>query len=145
MRRSLLGVLLGLSIMLAACGNNSSTTGSGGTVQITLSDFKITSSQTQFTAGKTYHLNVKNTSQTAHEFMIMPQMGNGGTMSMDDAHKMALAMIETIGSGETKTLDYTFKGDTAMPGMGMNQSLEFDCMLPGHYDAGMHTAITVKS
>ncbi|MBA3823520.1 MAG: hypothetical protein H0X24_06380 [Ktedonobacterales bacterium] len=141
MRRSLIGVVLGLAVFLAACGSRADT----GTVQITLSDFAIKTSQTQFTAGKSYHFVVKNTSQSAHEFMIMPQMANMGAMSMDDAHQMALAMVDMVGAGETKTLDYTFTGDTSMPGMGMTQALEFDCMFSGHYDAGMHAAITVKS
>ncbi len=144
MRRYVVGLVLGASLFLAACGG-SSASGENGTVQITLSNFAITTSQSQFTAGKVYHFVVKNTSQSAHEFMIMPQMDHMGSMSMDDADKMALAMIDMLGAGETKTLDYTFKGDTSMPGMGMTQTLEFGCMFSGHYDAGMHRAITVKS
>jgi uncharacterized cupredoxin-like copper-binding protein len=137
------GLLIGLAFLLAACGGNGSAS-DHGTVNVTLSNFAIATSQTQFTAGKTYHFVIKNTSQTVHEFMIMPQMANMGSLSMDEAHHMALAMIDTINGGEIKTLDYSFKGDPSMPGMGMTQTLEFDCMLAGHYTAGMHQLITVK-
>jgi len=58
---------------------------------------------------------------------------------MDEMHKIALAMIDNVNPGETKTLDYTFTQSNA------GKQLEFACHLPGHYEAGMHQAITARS
>ena len=131
------GVAVLLLALLAACGG---TTSSGSNqVNVTLSDFKIQSSQTAFTPGTTYHFVVNNNGKVAHEFMIMPMEMNMGNVSMDEMHKMALAMIDNVNPGETKTLDYTFTQSNA------GNQLEFACHLSGHYEAGMHQAITASS
>src|SRR5215469_14252001 len=85
--RHLAGLLALLSILvvaLAACGGSSttSTTSSGSQeVQVTLSEYKITSSVTTFSPGTSYHFLVTNTGHIAHEFMIMPMGTNMRGMS----------------------------------------------------------------
>jgi len=103
-------------------------------------DFKIDSSMTSFTPGITYHFVIKNTDKTAHEFMIMPRSeGSMSGMAMGDMDKMALASVDGINPGETKTLDYTF------PSSATGSSPEFACYLAGHYEAGMKQGVSVKA
>jgi uncharacterized cupredoxin-like copper-binding protein len=150
------GLFALLLVVLSACGASSAASPASGStgvqnVQVTLSEFKINSSLTTFSSGVPYHFVVANAGKIVHEFMIMPMgmtmtMGtstpsmNMGTPtpSMENMDKQALAMIQAVNPGETRTLDYTFAQDTS------GQHLEFDCHLPGHYEAGMKLAITVN-
>lgn len=110
------------------------------TVQITETEFHIASSVVRFVPGKTYHFLVTNSGKTAHEFLILPRSeGSMNGMPMDKIHHMALVIIDNINPGETKTLDYTFPSSTA------NSHPEFACYLPGHYEAGMKLAVTMKA
>jgi uncharacterized cupredoxin-like copper-binding protein len=82
---------------------------------------------------------VTNNGQTAHEFMIMPKSeGDMNGMQMSQMDKMALASIDNINPGETKTLNYTF------PASATSSHPQFACYLPGHYEAGMKLDATVK-
>lgn len=155
--RVLFSLMLGtLLLVLAACGNTSNTSGMnmGGSprpaspmgtmktgtrmtsVQVTLSEYRITSSVTSFTAGTAYHFVVTNNGKLAHEFMIAPSNMMPG-MSMDEMHKMAVAVIDMLAPGETKTIDVTF------PPADAGKPLELACHMPGHYEAGMKKGITV--
>lgn len=133
----LAAVLTLFVVVLAACGSSSSPSGSQE-VQVTLSEYKITSSLTTFTLGTSYHFVVTNKGQVAHEFMIMPMGMNMEHMSMDEMHKMALYMFNNVAPGETKTFDFTFPSSLA------GQNLEFACHFPGHYEAGMRLPLTVN-
>lgn len=158
----LLGSLLLVAIVLAACGGSITTNMPGmnmgaspvpsshsatstkgtmmTTVQVTETEFKIDSSVTSFTPGTTYHFIVKNAGKIAHEFMIMPKSeGAMSGMSMGEMDHMALARIETIAPGETQTVDYTFPQSTS------GSHPEFACYLPGHYEAGMKLGVSVKA
>jgi uncharacterized cupredoxin-like copper-binding protein len=124
--------------VLAACGGGAA---SGGPVQVqvTLTDFKIDSSLTAFSVGVPYHFVVTNKGAVAHEFVIMPpEQGAQGSETQLPSTALAGIMGKDLAAGATKTLDYTFT--QAAPASG----LEFACHLPGHYEAGMHTPITVK-
>jgi uncharacterized cupredoxin-like copper-binding protein len=71
--------------------------------------------------------------------MIMPKAeGAMPGMSMKEMEHLALARIETIAPGETKTVDYTFSAIEAFT------HPEFACYLPGHYEAGMKRDISVQ-
>jgi uncharacterized cupredoxin-like copper-binding protein len=119
---------------------STSSSGAHTSVQVTETDFKIASSVTSFLPGTTYHFVVTNTGKIAHEFMILPKSeGRMNDMSMGDMDHMALASIDTINPGETKTLDYTF------PASAANSHPEFACYLPGHYEAGMKQVVSVQS
>ncbi len=125
-RLALLAVPMLLVLLLAACGGAKNTASSpvadAQTVNVTLSDFAITPSQTAFMTGRKYHFVVTNKGPSAHEFMALKpmDMAMGGAMSMDDMHKSALFYIDEsqLPSGATKTIDYTFTTATA---------LEFNC------------------
>jgi uncharacterized cupredoxin-like copper-binding protein len=109
-------------------------------VNVSLSEFKIDASLTTFTPGKPYHFVLMNKGQTAHEFMIMPKSeGSMSGMPMGDMDKMAMAAVDNIAPGETKTLDYTF------PSSAANSQPEFACYLLGHYEAGMKQEVRVNA
>jgi uncharacterized cupredoxin-like copper-binding protein len=161
MKRSLLVSLLVLLCIatVTACGSNSSTnaikstkgasnasptsTGSAvqkQTVQVTLVEYKITSSITTFHVGVPYHFVVTNKGTIPHEFMVMPPMGDNVSMaSMDSA---ALVFIPIIAPDQTSTIDYTFTKPDAQ--------LEIACHFTGrqasdsHYALGMHLSIIVE-
>ena len=124
--------------VLAACGGGAASGGSPVQVQVTLTDFKIDSSLTTFSTGVPYHFVVVNKGAVAHEFVIMPpEQGTQGSETQLPSTALAGIMGKDLAAGATKTLDYTFT--QAAPASG----LEFACHLPGHYEAGMHTLITV--
>jgi len=130
---SIVAVLL--MVVLAACGGS----GNANQVNVSLTEFKIQSSQTAFTAGTTYHFVVTNNGQINHEFMIAPPMN--GQIPMGQMDKMALYVIDQsqLPPGASKSFDYTF------PSSEVQKSLEFACNLPGHYEAGMHLPVTITS
>ena len=156
-----LGALLSVLLLaLVACGGGSSsgdmsgtpgmsggssgTSATGGapaqTVHVTLSDFKVSTSQTTFKTGVLYHFVVSNSDKSSanHEFMIVKPM-NGDGMTMDEMDKMALYMVDQhdLPPGATKRFDLTFKDPAAA------SQLEFACHVGSHYQLGMHESITV--
>ena len=144
-------VMLIATLVVAGCSGTSSTTGNSSSaasgsssasgsavdVQVTLTEFSITSSLTTFKVGTPYHFVVTNKGTAPHEFQIMPPAT--GTLTQDQITAMSLAGIgqADLTAGATKTLDYTFT--QAYP----QGALEFACHLPGHYEAGMHLPIVV--
>ena len=136
--RKVLAVLFFAGLLLTACGGQQKTT----EVQITMKEFGIESSMTEFQVGVPYHFVVTNAGTVNHEIMIMPplaadQMSMG--MDMGTMDQMALAMIsaDDLTPGTTKSFDLTFS-DAASTG-----TLEFACHTPGHYEAKMKLPITV--
>jgi uncharacterized cupredoxin-like copper-binding protein len=140
--RLALGVIFALFVMvLSACGGTrgSSTSSGSQQVQVNETDFKIASSVTIFTPGRSYHFIVTNNGHTVHEFMIMPStMGSMSGTSMEDMDKMALAKLNNIAAGQIKTLDYTFPSSTA------GSHPQFACYYPGYYAAGMKLDVSVN-
>ena len=136
--RKVLAVLFFAGLLLTACGGQQKVT----EVQITVKEFGIESSLTDFQVGVPYHFVVTNAGTVNHEIMIMPpltkdQMGMG--MDMGTMDQMALAMIsaDNLTPGATQSFDLTFK-DAASAG-----TLEFACHTHGHYEANMKLPITV--
>ncbi|MEJ5241521.1 MAG: cupredoxin domain-containing protein [Anaerolineales bacterium] len=132
-------VVVGL-LLFTACGSKPSATSTE--VQITLTDFAIQSTHTEFQAGVTYHFVVTNKGQVPHELMIMPpvEVHAGMSMDMEELHEIALVMVEEedLPPGATYSFDFTFT-EPAPPG-----KLEFACHVTGHYEAGMKLGIVVK-
>ncbi len=147
--RFVLGLfLVPLLLLLAACGSStapsgskpSQTTPSGSqTVQVTLSDNKVESSLTTFTAGIPYHFLVTNMGQVAHQFAMTPMGMDMEHMSVDQMHRSALFMYDRVAPGETRTFDYTFTMSSSA------QRFEFVCGTQGHYGAGMQLPFMVNS
>jgi uncharacterized cupredoxin-like copper-binding protein len=141
---SLIGLFTLVLLLLSACGGREDGTATPAAnavqVQVKEADFTINSSVTSFTPGTTYRFVVTNSGATTHEFMIMPKAeGTMSGMPMGEMDKMALASIDTINPGETKTLDYTF------PSSAANSHPQLVCYLPGHYEAGMKQDVTVMA
>ena len=126
-------------ILLAACSGSSSSPNQPVDVQITLTDFAIQSSLTNFQVGVPYHFTVTNNGAVAHELMLMEPV-EGGAMDMEAMDSMALAHVDEddLQPGSTQTFDYTF---TQAYSAGQ---LEFACHITGHYEAGMVLPITVE-
>lgn len=132
LRRAALSLMAILAVVLlvSACGSASGQSGANPTeVQITLSEFKIESSQTTFTTGTPYRFVIKNEGSVAHDWAIMPR---GGT---DTSQALVQVDEDELPPGATVTQEFTFteSGDW-----------EFACHVPGHYEAGMLLPITVQ-
>ncbi len=138
---------LAVGIALAACGGGSPPTsepnGQGETqasteVTVTLSEFAIEMSRTDFEAGQPYLFVVTNDGAVPHELMFIRPMA-AGSMGMEEMDEMAVAVFsaDELTAGATVTQTVTFP--TAGEG-----SLEGACHLSGHYEAGMKLAISVS-
>ncbi len=146
--RLVLGLfLVPFVLLLAACGNSGASSGSQQTqttpagsrvVQVTLSDNKVESSLTTFTAGMPYHFVVSNTGHVAHQFVMIPMGMSMEHMSIDQMHHASLFMYDSVAPGETRTFDYTFASSSA------RQSFEFACGTQGRYGAGMQLPFMVN-
>lgn len=139
--RKIFVVLAAVSLLLTACGQQKPV--ETAEVKVTLNEFGIQSSRTEFEAGLPYRFVVSNAGSLAHEFMVMPPLGEdqmGMAMDMHELDEQALAMIPAsdLPAGATATLDFTF------PEPAPAGTLEFACHTPGHYEANMRLPITVK-
>src|SRR5512138_2031743 len=84
-------VLILAAFALTACGGSKATE-----VKITLKEFGIESSITDFQVGVPYRFVVTNEGAVEHELMLMPPVATdsmGMAMNMEDMDKQALAMI----------------------------------------------------
>ena len=140
MRFKFIVLLLAPTLVLVACGGTASTGNKPVEVKVTLSEFAIQSSITDFQVGVPYHFVVTNAGEEPHEIMLMEPMENSTGMSMEEMDSMALAHVEEddLPAGGTATFDYTFTQPTA------SGELEFACHIQGHYESGMKLPITVE-
>lgn len=135
MKRSV--ILSALVVLLAAlgvaCAGGASGGGGGGSgaqeVKVTLTEFKVEAAQTTFVKGQRYRFVVNNAGTLEHEFSIAPR----GEKEMS---KMLLHVSEKdLQPKTTKNVDFTFNSAG---------NFEFACHVPGHYEGGMVTPITVN-
>ncbi len=128
-----------LGLLLTACGNTTPTTEDSDAtdVTVTLTEFGIEMSRTQFDANVDYTFTVTNEGQAPHELMFLPPMSGEGT-NMEEMDEMAVFVIE----GEDLPTGATVTRTTSLPA---GSTLEAACHLPGHYEAGMKQAITVTA
>ena len=136
--KKVLIVMVLAGLLLTACGGSKTKE-----VKITLREFGIESSITDFQTGVPYRFVVINEGSVEHEIMIMPPVmpdSMGMAMDMGEMDKMALVMIEAsdLPAGASASFDYTFTKSAP------DGSLEFACHTPGHYEAGMKLPIVVK-
>ena len=134
-------LLLGLAFLLGACGGNSGSTTTTAAVapqevHITMGEMYVKSNITTFKVGQPYKLVVTNEGKVLHEFVIAPTRKPGE--AHEDLDKVALVHKDDVGSGQSITIDFTFK-QAAPAG-----TLEMECSYPGHYEKGMHIPIVVQ-
>ena len=119
-----------VAFAVSACGGTSAQAAKKPVdVQITLTEFKIESSVTDFTVGTPYHFVIANKGALAHDWMIMPRG------EQDESNALIKVEDTDLQPNQTVTRDFIFTqaGD-----------LEFACHVKGHYEAGMYTPITIK-
>ena len=105
-------------------------------VDITLKDFSITSSITTFHVGKPYYFVATNKGPSVHEFTIVQSLPNGKLLPNGGEGAYQLFEIEQIAPGTTVSMNYTF--------MPRNEgAYEIDCLMRGHYMAGMRLPVII--
>jgi uncharacterized cupredoxin-like copper-binding protein len=100
------------------------------TVPVALAEMTIAPAQTTFQVGQPYTFVVTNRGVAQHELVIEP----AGAVDQPLAANGQEAEAADVDPGQTKTLTWTFTA----PG-----AYQLACHVPGHYEAGMVTAITV--
>jgi uncharacterized cupredoxin-like copper-binding protein len=108
---------------------------------VTLSDMKVTPSSTVVPAGR-YTITITNSGMMVHEMLVFHTdiapadlpIGADGKVA-EDAPGFMTSDGEDLDPGASQTRVI----DLSQPGTYL-----FVCNLPGHFAAGMHTAVTVK-
>lgn len=130
-------IFLALAFLASACA--SQPTGAQ-VVPIELAEFAIHSPITAFKVGTPYRFVIKNVGAVDHEFVLTTQgeqhhMDEMGDASGEDSMNGGLHVSQDqLTPGATITVEFTFDqvGD-----------FQFGCYIPGHYEAGMFTQISV--
>ncbi|MHB8575630.1 MAG: hypothetical protein ACYDCQ_09890 [Dehalococcoidia bacterium] len=126
-----------LAIGLTACGSSYGGSSGGTPVAVTLNQSSLTDAPASVASGKTT-FKVTNAGSEKHEFVVLktdtPQdkltPGADGTVSEDGK----VNELDPFSPNATKTLTLTLK-----PGKYI-----LLCNLPGHYQRGIHAALTVQ-
>ncbi len=115
------------------------------TVEIVATDNAFSLTSLQVRDGETIRFIIRNDGLEAHEFLI-------GTAHEHAEHlAMMKAMIERQKkTGRAETMDHHDNGVTVLPGktatfvwtFARAANLQFACDIPGHYEDGMHGAIS---
>ena len=130
MRKILSIVVLGLSLMLSACGSAKPTT----TIDVNLTDFQFQPATFTIPAGKEITLNATNTGAVVHNFVIMKEGTTAGAL-FDDADLPNVYWDVEIDPGGEAHVKFTAPSD---PG-----EYQLVCRTKGHLAAGMTGTITV--
>jgi uncharacterized cupredoxin-like copper-binding protein len=115
----------------------------GATVGVTEKDFSINLDNSTASSGPVV-FNIKNEGPTTHEFVViktdtaedkLPMNSSGSAVDTSAAGLQQVDQKQDISSGSTATLTIS----NLEPGKYV-----LICNLPGHYQLGMHTSLTVK-
>lgn len=110
-------------------------------IEVALSEFAYDPANFDVAAGETVRFVVTNTGAVQHELRLTTKAAvdehiagghDGGHGS--SAHDPGVVVVEP---GETKSLEWTFAGDPDGPTI-------VACLIPGHYEAGMHGEVHVN-
>lgn len=122
-----------LALLVVACGGGEETDAFGGesamTVDVSLTEFAIDTDTTAYPVGVPVTFNITNDGVLEHNFIIEP-------LGTEDEPLNEGAKLESIQPGETATITFTFDE---------NGDFQLGCHIPGHYEAGMVTEISVGS
>lgn len=114
------------------------------TIEIVARDIEFSISEISVAQGETIRFIVRNEGMIDHDFTIgdratqdahreeMMEMMMGGMMG---GHQHNVSNAVMIPPGETRELIWTFSDD---------QTVEFGCNVPGHYEAGMYGAFVFE-
>jgi uncharacterized cupredoxin-like copper-binding protein len=109
------------------------------TIEVAMSDsMRFTPDQFTVSAGETIQFAVRNDGQIPHEFVIgsmSEMMEHAKMMRSMPTMKHAEANMLTLASGETGNITWQF--DKA-------GTVDFACLIPGHFEAGMKGSIKVE-
>jgi plastocyanin len=126
------GLILVLSVALAACSGGSSS-GSANTLDITMSEYAFSPATYNVTAGSTVTVNLKNTGAVQHDFVVMTTPVTG---TYTDANKANILFDSgPIDAGSSKTVTFT------APAAGTYQII---CTQSGHFEQGMVASLVSK-
>ena len=127
-----LGLILVLPLLLAACGGASA---SGGTsIKATMTDFKFDPAEWSVPAGKEVTLDLTNNGSVQHSWALMSKPISGPSFTDADKANVLFSKVVQPGGSEKATF-------TAPATAGDYQVV---CDIPGHFEAGMVGKLTVK-
>lgn len=131
----LLGALMVLSMVLAACGGSGGSPSSGSTtIDVTMTDFAFSPNTWTVPANTTITLNMKNNGTVDHTWVLMDQPV---TPPFSDSNKSNVLFASgSVPAGQSKTETFTSPSNSG--------TYEVVCDLPGHLEAGMDGTLTVK-
>lgn len=119
--------VLTAAVVLVGCGSQAPTPVE---VQVTLSDFKVEASPATVPANTLVKFVVTNNGSLEHEMVVEKK----GDVDKPLETASGPAEAEKIPAGGSKTLEWTF----TEPGQ-----YQLACHVPGHFEAGMVTDLTV--
>jgi uncharacterized cupredoxin-like copper-binding protein len=127
--RFFLVVVLGLSLLLTACG------GSATNLKLTMDDFKYEPMEFTIPAGKEITLNIKNDGAVLHEYVIM-NLGQTAGDKFGDEDEANIYWEVEVDPGQSKTVTFTAPSEAG--------SYEIVCGTEGHLEAGMKGNLVVQ-
>ena len=130
MRKILFALVLGLSLIISACGSAGPTT----TIDVSLTDFQFQPASFTIPAGKEITLNATNTGAVVHNFVIMKLGTDAGEFYDEEDAPNVYWDVEVLPGGKANV---TF---TAPSDPGTYQVI---CRTEGHIASGMTGSITV--
>ncbi len=126
--RVILIVMLGLALVLAACG------GSSTNLKVAMTDFKYEPMENTILAGEEITLNIKNEGAVLHEYVIMNLGQTAGDKFGDEDEGNIFWEVE-IEPGQSKTVTFTAPAEAG--------TYEIVCGTAGHLEAGMKGTLIV--
>jgi plastocyanin len=124
-----LGLLMALSMALAACGGSSAAT--SNTAKVTMTDFAFDPATITVSAGKEVNITLVNDGNVDHNFVVMSKPVSD---TFTDADKANVVWQKDVAKGQTVTDKFT------APAEGEYQVV---CAIPGHVESGMVAKLVV--
>lgn len=121
-------VMLGLALMLTACG------GSSKNLKVAMTDFKYEPMESTILAGEEITFSIKNEGVVLHEYVIMNLGQTAGDKFGDEDESNIFWEVE-IEPGQSKTVTFTAPAEAG--------AYEIVCGTQGHLEAGMKGTLTV--
>jgi uncharacterized cupredoxin-like copper-binding protein len=127
-------VIIAISLVLAACGGNSSKPSTK--IDVTMTDFQFQPNAFSVPAGQEISFNATNNWGVVHSFVIMKQGQSAGTEFNEEDQPNVYWQVEIQPGGSAKT-SFTAPQE---PG-----EYEIVCHVPGHVQAGMVGKLNVAT